>query len=63
MITALVKQQNGLESYSLDYHLGWPRRLGEPKQPDFKVHYSSGFDNLPKGMKIPETGDDDEIKF
>jgi hypothetical protein len=48
VIMALVKQQTGPESYSLDYHLGWPRQLGMPIQPDLITHYTGHFSSKDK---------------
>ncbi|MYM71240.1 hypothetical protein GTP56_03400 [Duganella sp. FT134W] len=34
VITAIVKNQSGPESVSVDYHMAWPRQLGKPKYPE-----------------------------
>jgi hypothetical protein len=60
VITALVNTQTGPESFSLHYHLGWPRHLGEVKQPDLGLSF--GKSRLPDGT-TPQVGDNDEIPF
>lgn len=58
LITALVKQQTGPDSYSLDYHLGWPRKLGTPLTPDLGKDFGSFFSSENKASSDAVEGPD-----
>jgi hypothetical protein len=58
IITAMVKRQTGPESFSLDYHLGWPRQSGEPKEPDLSNDYS-----VSSSSKFADFADDADLRF
>lgn len=39
VIVAMVKNQYSEHGHSIAYHLGWPRSLGAPVQPDLRRKY------------------------